>query len=170
MFHDCREKLRAMPRLCDSLLAKIQEQIDKTEHLLALVPADRLDWTPAYPGAWSVGAVVAHLVYSLTGFCAVLAAVEPERLAHFERLRSKDAVTNTDIYRRHIEEGFALITDADLGKSIPTVFVAGGETVLTLLLGNLEHLINHKHQLFSYLKEMGVAVGTPDLYCLRGSS
>jgi len=40
--------------------------------------------------------------------------------------------------------------------------------VLTLLLGNLEHLINHKHQLFSYLKQMGVPVATPDLYQLRG--
>jgi uncharacterized damage-inducible protein DinB len=157
-----------MARLCDSLLAKIQEQIERTEHLLALVPADRLDWTPAYGGAWSVEAVVAHLVYSLGGFCAVLAAVEPERLAHFQRLRTGEA--NTAVYRTHIEEGFALLADADLGKSIPTVFVAGGETVLTLLLGNLEHLINHKHQLFTYLKEMGVAVGTPDLYCLRGVS
>jgi hypothetical protein len=43
------------------------------------------------------------------------------------------------------------------------VFVAEGESVLTLLLGNLEHLINHKHQLFMYLKLAGVKVGTPDL-------
>jgi hypothetical protein len=40
--------------------------------------------------------------------------------------------------------------------------------VATLLLGNLEHLINHKHQLFLYLKLMGVPVGTPDLYQFRG--
>jgi hypothetical protein len=159
-----------MARLCDSLLAKIQEQIERTEHLLALVPADRQSWTPAYPGAGPVETLPRHLLNCLAGFCAVLAAVEPERLAHFQRLRTGDAVTDTNTYRKHIEEGFAVLADADLGKSLPTVFVAGGETVLTLLLGNLEHLINHKHQLFTYLKEMGVAVGTPDLYCLRGVS
>ena len=39
---------------------------------------------------------------------------------------------------------------------------------MTLLLGNLEHLINHKHQLFTYLKQMGVEVTTRDLYRFRG--
>ena len=52
--------------------------------------------------------------------------------------------------------------------AFPTVFVRTGETVLTLLLGNLEHLINHKHQLFIYLKLMGAPVETRDLYCFRG--
>ena len=72
-----------------------------------------------------------------------------------------------DIYSAHIEEGFALLTDDDLARRVPTVFVAQGESVLTLLLGNLEHLINHKHQLFNYLKQMGVPVATPDLYRFR---
>jgi hypothetical protein len=47
------------------------------------------------------------------------------------------------------------------------VFVEDGETVLTLLLGNLEHLINHKHQLFTFLKQMGIDVSTRDLYRFR---
>jgi hypothetical protein len=158
LLRDRRETLGEMAPLCDSLLAKIREQIERTEHLLALVPEDRLDCR--------VEALAEHLVDCMAGFCAVLAAVEPERLAHFERLRSIPATIA--IIRTHIEEGFALLTDADLGKSIPTVFVPGGETVLTLMLGNLEHLINHKHQLFTYLKEMGVSAGTPDLYSLRG--
>jgi hypothetical protein len=71
-------------------------------------------------------------------------------------------------YQLRIREGFAVIDDEDLSRSLPTVFVAAGEMVLTLLLGNLEHLINHKHQLFFYLKLLGVPVGTADLYKLRG--
>jgi hypothetical protein len=51
---------------------------------------------------------------------------------------------------------------------VATVFVERGEPLLTLLLGNLEHLINHKHQLFTYLKQMGVDVNTRDLYRFRG--
>ena len=53
-------------------------------------------------------------------------------------------------------------------RPIPTVFVPDGEPVLTLLLGNLEHLINHKHELFTAIKQMGVPVATRDLYRLRG--
>ena len=53
-------------------------------------------------------------------------------------------------------------------RKLPTVFVAEGETLLTLLLGNLEHVINHKHQLFMYLKLMTVSVSTEDLYRFRG--
>jgi hypothetical protein len=40
---------------------------------------------------------------------------------------------------------------------------------MTVMLGNLEHYINHKHQLFFYLKLLGVKVGTPDLYHFRGA-
>ena len=72
------------------------------------------------------------------------------------------------LYRERIEEGFALLTDGELALRLPTIFVPTGEPLITLLLGNLEHLINHKHQLFSYLKQMGVVVGTRDLYRFRG--
>jgi hypothetical protein len=69
-----------------------------------------------------------------------------------------------------IEEAFLLVTDEDLARRIPTIFSEKGETAVTLLLNNLEHLINHKHQLFSYLKSSGVQVGTSDLYEIRGAA
>jgi hypothetical protein len=109
--------------------------------------------------------LIGHLLDCISGFCAVLAAAEPGRLAYFGKLREIPA--SIEIYRAHIEEGFAVLTDADLARRVPTVFVAQGESILTLLLGNLEHLINHKRQLFTYLKEMGVPVATPDLYRFR---
>ena len=164
-------------RLCASLLSKIQEQIDRTVHLINLLPVDRPDWKPAIPDAWTVELLLGHLLDCLAGFCAVLAAAEPERLAHFREFRnlpvnqpcsSRDAVAHIAFLRARIEEGFVLLDDASLGKIVPTVFVARGETLLTLILGNLEHLINHKHQLFMDLKQMGVAVTTRDLYCFRG--
>jgi len=101
----------------------------------------------------------------------------PEQLAHFEQLRDlpvnhrcppQEALNRLGLYAANIEDGFALLTDADLGRLLPTVFVPAGEAILTLLLGNLEHLINHKHQLFTYLKQMGVEVTTRDLYRFRG--
>ena len=150
--------------LCAALLDKIGEQIERTRHLIRLVPAERLEWRPQV-GDWTTADLIGHLLDCISGFCAVLVAAEPERLAHFAKLREIPATI--EIFRSHIEEGFALLTDADLARRVPTVFVAQGETILTLLLGNLEHLINHKHQLFTYLKQMGVQVATPDLYRFR---
>jgi hypothetical protein len=156
--------------LCVSLLLKIQEQIDRTIHLIELLPADQLEGTPENPDEWPVEMLLGHLLDCLAGFCAVLAATEPERLAHFSELRNlpvnhacspDEAIHGITIYSDRIVE------DGDLARLIPTAFVERGETVLTLFLGNLEHLINHKHQLFTYLKRMGVNVSTRDLYRFR---
>jgi DinB superfamily len=165
--------------LCTSILTKIHEQIELTNHLLGMLPEERLHWTPSMNDGWSTAKLLGHLLECLAGFCAVLVAVNPERLAHFNGLRAMpvnhactiaEAGERLKLYREHIDEGFALLRDDDLARLVPTVFVKSGEPVLTLLLGNLEHLINHKHQLFTYLKVMGVAVGTRDLYCFRAGS
>jgi hypothetical protein len=162
--------------LAGAVAAKVQEQIERTVHLVGLVPIDRLDWTPPIPGAWSFSELLGHLQDCLAGICAVLYAAHPETLAHFAELRTlpvnvacgpDEARERIGMYRAHIEEGFAVLRDGDLGVKLPTVFVPEGESVLTLLLGNLEHLINHKHQLFVYLKLLPVSVGTADLYRLR---
>jgi hypothetical protein len=150
--------------LCAALRDKILEQLERTAHLLAMMPPDP-------------DALTGHLLECMAGVCAVLYAAAPERLAHFAELRRLavnhactpvEAMERIAVYRTHIDEGFAAMADADLARSIPTVFVSQGETLLTLFLGNLEHLINHKHELFTRLKQSGVRVGTPDLYRLRG--
>jgi hypothetical protein len=160
--------------LTRAVAAKVREQTERTIHLAGLV-ADA-EWRPPIPGAWSVGELLGHLLDCLAGFCAVLYAAHSEELAHFEALRDlsvnlacgpAEARERMGVYGAHIEEGFAALRDADLGRILPTIFVAAGEPVLTLLLGNLEHLINHKHQLFTYLKLMPVDVGTGDLYQFR---
>jgi hypothetical protein len=162
--------------LCGSLLGKIHEQVERTGHLINLLPADRMDSTTLVPGWWDTGRLLGHLLECLAGFCAVLYGAEPDRLAHFRELRSlpvnhpcgrDEARERMEVYRIHIDEGFGLLRDADLGRVLPTVFTPQGETLLTLLLGNLEHLINHKHQLFTCLKLMGVDVGSRDLYRFR---
>jgi hypothetical protein len=168
--------------LAPLLLAKLSEQIDRTQHLLACIPIDRLDWRPEWPTAepsygMHLSRLLGHLLSCLAGVCAALYAAHSDRLAHFNRLRElpvghhcgvDEARQRIDDYMVHIEEGFALLTDADLSRRLPTVFVPEGEALLTLLLGNLEHFINHKYQLFAYLKMLGRPLGTRDLYVWRG--
>lgn len=170
--------------LAPLILAKLREQIERTEHLLAHLPIDQLEWHPTWPTpepsqGLPVSRLVGHLLTCLAGFCAVLYAAHHDRLGHFIRLREQpvnhpcgpeEARQRMREYLTHIEEGFALLSDEDLARPIPTVFVPEGEALLTLLLGNLEHFINHKYQLFIYLKALGVPLGTRDLYVWRGQS
>jgi hypothetical protein len=158
--------------LIQSIFVKLEEQIERTEHLITLIPPDKLEWRP-HPNSVRVCDLLGHLLECLAGFCATLYALNPEALVHFSRLRElrvnhccgiEEATIRIAEYRNHIAEGIDLVLDEDLSRCIPTVFVPEGEAVLTLLLGNLEHLINHKYQLFSYLKLLGVDVGTRDLY------
>jgi hypothetical protein len=158
-------------------ISKIGEQIERTDHLIGLLPDSQLDWRPAIPGAFSTGVLLGHLLECLAGFCAVLFAAEPDRLHHFVDLRQLvvnhrcdriEAQERIRVYGAHIQQGFTLLQDSDLGKLVPTVFVNDGEALLMLLLGNLEHFVNHKHQLFAYLQLMGIDVGSKDLYHFRG--
>jgi len=157
-------------------LSKLEEQIERTRHLIALIPSDKLEWRP-HTDSMRVCDLLGHLLECTAGFCALLYAVNPDRLAHFAELRKlpvnhccgvQEAGERLSDYEVHIRQGFALLGgDDDLTRSVPTVFVPEGEPLMTILLGNLEHFINHKHQLFFYLKLLEVSVATSDLYHMR---
>ena len=166
---------------CALVHAKVREQMEVSEKLVSAIPRDRLSWRPDLPPgggkAFRMDELLGHLLECVAGFCAALQAAQPGALSHFDELRSRlrnhrcgieEVCEELHIYARHIDEGFHALSDEDLTNLIPTVFVVDGEPLLTLLLGNLEHLINHKHQLFFYLKMVGVSLGTADLYSLRG--
>jgi hypothetical protein len=165
-----------------AIAEKVFEAVERTEHLASLVPADRLEWRPDLPShlpaANDLGHALGHLLDCLSGFCAVFQVAFPTELADFAKLRSlpvnqfctaEEARRSIQMYAGHIERGFRCCSDVDLGRRIATVFVPEGETLMTLLLGNLEHLLNHKYQVFLYLKLAGVAVGSRDVYRFRGA-
>ncbi len=161
--------------LIQDLESKISEQIERTSHMAGLVPEGNSEWRPP-GGGWSVGDLLGHLLDCMAGFCAVLQKARPEELSDMDDLRRlpvnhacgvAEARSRFQVYDLHIRRAFALLRDEDLDRKMPTVFVPGGESLLTLLLGNLEHLINHKHQLFTMLKQMGIPVSTRDLYRFR---
>jgi hypothetical protein len=165
--------------ISDDIHRKLREQIERTEHLIRMVPASSLGWKPQVPGAaHDLGHLLGHLLDCLAGFCAVFRAAFPRELAHLAELQScevnhacrpQEALERFREYSGHIDRGFALASDDDLRRSIPSVFVPEGESLMTLLLGNLEHLVNHKYQLFVYLKLLGLPVSSRDLYHWRGA-
>ena len=161
--------------LAGALFSKLEEQIELTDHLITLIPPDKLEWKPL-ADSFRVCDLLGHLLECLAGFCAALHTADPDRLAHFARLRElkvnhccgvEEARDRIRVYASHIRQAFDLLCDDDLSRRIQTVFVPEGAALMTILLGNLEHLINHKHQLFFYLKLLGAPMTTGDLYKLR---
>ncbi len=145
--------------LCESLLGAIDTHLERTIHLLAKLPPDEESW------------IAAHLMDCAAGFCAVLLAAEPVQLQSLTELKAWSRIACTPVhaterlkaYAQRIREGFSSLTDGDLARRIPTVFSGPeGETILTLFLGNIEHLTNHKRQLFELLRNRGVTVTSPD--------
>lgn len=163
--------------IVESIRLKLREQIDKSERLIRLIPPEHLRWHPTVSSpAMDVGHLLGHLLDCLAGFCAVFEAALPGRVAGIEQLRSQpvnhfctpeEALGRIDGYMAAIHRGFDLCSDDDLSRILPTVF-GTTEPLARLLLGNLEHVVNHKHQLFIYLKFLGVPVATRDLYQFRG--
>jgi uncharacterized damage-inducible protein DinB len=183
--------------LTRALWGKVAEQIERSDHLLSLTPLDKLSWRPslndgfgdatdrgprnaesdcAAPALFSIGELLGHMLDCMAGFCAALNKIDPLRLEHLSGLRAlpvnhccgvEEARERMNEYSAHIKEGFALLTDDVLTRALPTVFVPTGEPALTVLLGNLEHLINHKFQLFMYLRLLGLPASTRDLYRFR---
>ena len=166
--------------LVNSLAEKVMETIERTEHLVALVPPNLLEWRPEVPSrvaeASDLGHVLGHLPECLSGFCAAFHRAFPVDLADFLELRAiavgescspVEAREKINLYEAQIKRGFQCCSDRDLSTRIPTMFVPEGQTLLTVLLGNLEHLMNHKYELFFYLKLAGVNVGSRDIYKWR---
>jgi hypothetical protein len=160
------------------LFAKVDEEIDLLQQLIAFIPPDKLQWRPT-ENSFRLCDLLGHLLEALAGFCATLHAIYPEALADFLKLRDlpvnhcceiEEAKERIEQYRASISRGFALLKDRELSKIIPTVFAKNGEPVMTILLGNFEHLLNHKAQLFFYLKLLGVNLSSKDFYRFRGDS
>jgi hypothetical protein len=165
----------------DSLRAKVFEAIERTSHLVSLLPANRLEWRPEFPAnvtqPGDLGRTIGHLLDCLAGFCAAFAGAFPYLASEYQQAREvpvngtcppEEWHSHAETFARCISLGFDRCQDTDLGQRVPTVFVPEGETLLTLLLGNLEHLNNHKYQLFLYLKLAGVPVTSRDVYRFRG--
>jgi hypothetical protein len=163
--------------LCTDFQTKLDHQVERIDHLIGLVPDERLDWVPPGTNGFTFAVLLGHVMDCLAGFAATLYAANPVELAHLLELRqyagnhalSRLAASEIlKVFRASLAQGFTHLDDSDFVKMIPTVFVPQGESLLTLLLINFEHLASHKFQLFIWLRLAGVAVSSRDLYHFSG--
>ena len=176
-----KPRLAAPTRSITSILAaNTDHNIEKTAQLISLLRPAQLSHHPAVPTGCTpvvtLGHLLGHLLDCMAGFCAAFYVAFPKRLASLQNLRKsevnhfcepKEALARIRVYRREIARGFWICTDNDLKRKLRTVFQPDGEPLAAILLANLEHLLNHKYQLFFYLRLLGAPVGTNDLYHVR---
>ena len=165
--------------IATNVLSRIEEEATLTLSLMERVPAEAAEWRPDWPSVerppFTVRKLCAHLCDSLSGMCAVLAKLEPEPPPAAAALRLRveaasggtiaDSMALLTDLLEFLRERFQNIADSDLTRILPSVFTAAGKPAMTMLLTNLVHFTNHKYQLFTYLKLLGVPVTTKDLYC-----
>jgi hypothetical protein len=163
--------------LCTDFQTKLDHQVERINHLIVLVPDERLNWIPPLTNGFTFAVLLGHIMDCLAGFAATLYAAKPAELTRLLELKqyagshalSPSAASETlQVFRTSLAQGFAVFDDSDLFRMIPTVFVPQGESLLTLLLINFEHLASHKYQLFIWLRLAGVAVSSRDLYHFSG--
>ena len=167
-------------RVFTSVLARsVDNSLKKTVHLVSLIDSSQLSYQPSVPAERaplvSMGCLLGHLLDCMAGFCAAFYAAFPAKLDSLRKLRDepvnhfcqpREALERMRVFRREIARGFRICSDKQLKRKLKTVFQDDGVPLATILIANLEHLLNHKHQLFFYLRLLGAPVGTKDLYYL----
>jgi hypothetical protein len=106
--------------LAPLILAKLREQINRTEHLLAHIPGEQAEWQPTWPTpepsqGWPMDRLFGHPGNCLVGFCAALYAAHRHRLAHFDRLRTRSV--NHHCGLEEARQRIHLVTTLQLGYS-----------------------------------------------------
>ena len=150
----------------------VMDSIRPTEKLIGMVPADKLNWKPG-PTFMSVGQVVCHLAEGLGGgFEMMLSgkwppAAEMEAAMKLENMPTcgvPEALSRLEKDKKVLHSALESISEADFTNRVVSVPWGMSAKVEIMGVSFLGHLNNHKMQLFTYLKLLGVPVNTETLY------
>jgi hypothetical protein len=142
------------------------------EAMLKMIPSDKLDWKPA-PNFMSVGQLICHLG---DGIGAELRMVinnsfpKPEEMAGLPELakmpacNAQEALAKLDKDKATLHEILSIVTEEEFATKIVSVPWGWKSNLERMALDFREHFVNHKMQLFTYLKLLGLPVNTQTLY------
>jgi len=150
----------------------VMQSVRPAEKLISMVPADKLNWKPG-PTFMSLGQVICHLSDGLgVGLETMLSgkwppAEEMEAVMKLENMPScgvQEALAKLEKDSQILRTTLDGISEADFTNrvvSVPWGMTAKIEIMMVAFLG---HFYNHKMQLFTYLKLLGLPVDTESLY------
>jgi uncharacterized damage-inducible protein DinB len=134
------------------------------------VPADKLEWSPAGAKFMPLGALLRHLA-ACPGLISVIAKNQfpdaetlKKLIADNDNLRATPAEAQA-LLKQTLAQALAdiaALSDEDYkNKMVSAPFAT--LPMWRMLLAGSEHLLNHKMQLYMYLKILGKPVGWMDL-------
>ena len=142
------------------------------ETMIRMAPADKLDWRPG-PQFMSLGQLICHMASGLgAGLRATLAGNWPPmeemdkgmRLENLPACAVAEALAKLEKDKATLREVLASVSAEDFAQKVVSVpWGAKGKTEQMALYFR-EHFTNHKQQLFTYLKLLGLPVDTATLY------
>jgi hypothetical protein len=142
------------------------------ETLIGMVPADRLDWQPG-PTFMSLGQVVCHLSDGLGGGLEMVLSgkwpsmeemevgMKLENLPSCSLQEALDKLEQDEKILRQVLDG---MSEEDFTNKVVSVPWGWSAKMERMAIAFLEHFNNHKMQLFTYLKLLGLPVNTQTLY------
>jgi hypothetical protein len=140
--------------------------------LISLAPASKLDWKPGPGNIMSLGQLLHHLSTYPGGLVMAVNNAFPSSEA-FQKFNKED-LKNTktpEIAGRELSRGWdeakaalAGISPTDFQGRMVSVPWGPPMPMWRTCLGMAEHWLNHKYQLFFYLKLLGQPVNTMTLY------
>jgi hypothetical protein len=142
------------------------------ESLLKMVPADKLDWKPG-SGFMSLGQLIYHLSGGIgpelrmviTGDWPNFAEMEESmKQGNLPACSVQEALERLENDKTALKEVLAGVSEEDFANKIVSVPWGWKSTMERMALDFREHFINHKMQLFTYLKLLGFPVNTNTLY------
>jgi uncharacterized damage-inducible protein DinB len=153
-------------------LSFFDDVVQPTEQLFRLIPTDRLEWKPT-ENSFTLGQQVAHLAGALGVYAHGIANGE----WGFKSMRER-FVLNRHTPSMNVEEAIHLLNEnhAEFRRVVGALSEEefnigevdspqlGRVPRWRLAMLAVEHHINHKAEIFMYLKLMGIAVNTGNLY------
>lgn len=150
----------------------VMDAYKPTITLIRMVPPGKLDWRPG-PTFMSLGQLIEHvssgvgsdLRMLLTGNWPTME--EMDKAGKLENLPScsvDEALKKLEKDKTTLREVLDTVSDEDFAEKVVSVPWGWTGKMERLVLLFREHFTNHKMQLFTYLKLLGLPVNTETLY------
>jgi hypothetical protein len=142
------------------------------ESMLKMVPADKLNWKPG-PSFMTLGQLICHLGDGIGTELRMLVNnswPKPEEMGEAMKPGKmpacdvQEALAKLEKDKATLREVLAGVTEEDFANKIVSVPWGWKANLEKMSLDFREHFINHKMQLFTYLKLLGFPVNTETLY------
>ena len=154
----------------DEYFQYVSDCYKPAEKMLKMVPADKLGWKPG-PNFLSMGQLVCHLAGGIGAeLDMMLKNAWPEMGDIAEGLKNmpscsvQEALEKLEKDRSVLREVLAGMTEDDFANKIVSVPWGWKSKMELMALNFRDHFVNHKMQLFTYLKLLGLPVNTETLY------